>query len=153
MVQDLMECEVQDILLNTFTKKPYLVLKRETKTVNRVTLFDIANQKEIQYQIDAPNQLVVDRSMQLILPEFYFNKNNTQSEFKKIERDFAEQYLLTQQQLDTIIGLLQQLNALPRDIFVERKSPEAGTKTTENTATKLITETGHSKYIKDAPSN
>ena len=147
MVQNLMECEAQDILLNKYTKKPYLLLKKETVLVNRITIYDITSCEERKYEIDSPNQIIVDRSMDLIQPEFYFNKSATQSEFRKIDKDFAEEYLLTQIQLDTIIGLLQQLQALPLDIFVERATPEQGTKTTQNTPTELITESGLSKKL------
>ncbi|MBE3114298.1 MAG: hypothetical protein IMZ59_02130 [Actinobacteria bacterium] len=130
-MQDLMDAEVQDILLNTITKKPYLLLRKQQVLVNKITLFDIVNQKEIQYEINAPNQIVVDRSMNLIQPEFYFNLGSTKSEFRKIDRSFAEEYLLTQQQLDAVLGLIQQLESLPGDIFVERKNPEKGTLTSQ----------------------
>ena len=46
-----------------------------------------------------------------------------------------------------MFGLLQQLQALPLDIFVERATPEQGTKTTQNTPPELITESGLSKKL------
>ena len=142
-----MEAKPTDILLNKFTKKPYLLIKKEQVLMNKITLYDITSREELRFEIESPNGIILSRDMKIIEPRLYLNRSTDISEFNRIEKDFAEEYLITTTQLDTINGLIQQLNHLSQDIFTERKSTEKGTKTTENTATELIHETGHSKRI------
>jgi len=130
-MQDLMECKVQDILLNKFTKKPYLLLRKEQVLMNKIVLYDITSREELSFEIESPNGIILSRDMKIIEPRLYLNRSTDISEFNKIEKDFAEEYLITSQQLDTITGLIQQLRNLPEDKFIERKVPEKGTLTTQ----------------------
>jgi hypothetical protein len=126
-----------------------MVVKAEEVKIKRVIIYDISDGSELKFEIDTPNTIKLTSDMQIITPEFLMDRSRNQQDFDKLDKDLVEKYLINQQQYDMLmsrIRLLDSPNIYPT--FFEQSKVD-GAKTTENTATELIQETGHSKYIKD----
>ena len=119
MATDLTGYQKGDLLQHP-NKQLFIVLENKQVTVNKVSLYDIKNGKELEYQVESQRPITVESNMTIIKPEMAIS--NVATEFKKITLEDAEEFILSPQDVSVVRTLLSRINNPKEfDEFIARK--------------------------------
>jgi len=109
---DLSEVVPKTILQHPKNKQIFLVIENNVLTIRRVKLYDVKNQKELQYEVLGEKPLTLDHDLNLIKQGF--GTTTPASDFHCLDLDVVEKYILSPTDYQTLKFKLGELDN-PRD--------------------------------------
>jgi len=82
--------------------------QNEQLSIRRLTLYDVKNQKELQYEVIEGKPLTLDCDLNLI--KLGFSTSTTSTDFNILDLDTAEKYLLTDLEYQLLKNKLGELH-------------------------------------------
>lgn len=129
-MQDLTQYQKGQILQNPSNKDVLLVISSEQITINRTTLFNPKTGNETTYESSKERPITLGTDYQLIKPGFAIDR--VAIDFREIDLDTIERFILSEKDLQILKSKLAQINAGNLYPTFYESDAEKGVKTTAN---------------------
>ncbi len=117
MVNDLLNFEIKDLIQESKSKSTFMVISKETVTINRIKIVNLKESKEYTFENNAEHSMTLDDSYSVIKPIFF--RDSKPLEFQKLDYDIAEKFVLSQSQADVVKQQIQLIdNPKPYPKFI-----------------------------------